>query len=96
MPVTWHVLRRLVTHDEGSCWVPAEIRNSIILSHWGRKVQSLLFNLWMWMTSSLCFSSDAEKSASGGCIAAMAHVVLYAIGARALALNLNGCSPYAG
>ncbi|CAK0774152.1 hypothetical protein CVIRNUC_004140 [Coccomyxa viridis] len=27
----------LVTHDEGSCWVPAEIRNSIILSHWGRK-----------------------------------------------------------
>ena len=29
---------RLVTHDEGSCWVPAEIRDSIILSHWGRKV----------------------------------------------------------
>ena len=29
---------RLVTHDEGSCWVPAEIRHSIILSHWGRRV----------------------------------------------------------
>ncbi len=29
---------RLVTHDEGSCWVPAELRSSIILSHWGRKV----------------------------------------------------------
>ena len=28
----------LVTHDEGSCWVPAELRPSIILSHWGRKV----------------------------------------------------------
>ncbi|KAK9805381.1 hypothetical protein WJX73_008851 [Symbiochloris irregularis] len=27
----------LVTHDEGSCWVPSEIRPSIILSHWGRK-----------------------------------------------------------
>lgn len=27
----------LVTHDEGSCWVPAAIRPSIILSHWGRK-----------------------------------------------------------
>lgn len=26
----------LVTHDEGSCWVPAAIRPSIILSHWGR------------------------------------------------------------
>ena len=31
-------MRRLVTHDEGSCWVPAELRSSIILSHWGRKV----------------------------------------------------------
>ena len=28
----------LVTHDEGSCWVPSELRSSIILSHWGRKV----------------------------------------------------------
>ena len=28
----------LVTHDEGPCWVPSELRNSIILSHWGRKV----------------------------------------------------------
>ena len=28
----------LVTHDEGSCWVPSELRPSIILSHWGRKV----------------------------------------------------------
>ncbi|KAL4427668.1 hypothetical protein ABPG75_001757 [Micractinium tetrahymenae] len=27
----------LVTHDEGSCWVPSVIRPSIILSHWGRK-----------------------------------------------------------
>ncbi|KAK9805353.1 hypothetical protein WJX73_005210 [Symbiochloris irregularis] len=27
----------LVTHDEGSCWVPSEVRPSIILSHWGRK-----------------------------------------------------------
>ncbi|KAK9805311.1 hypothetical protein WJX73_000673 [Symbiochloris irregularis] len=27
----------LVTHDEGSCWVPSEIRPSIILSHWGRR-----------------------------------------------------------
>ena len=26
----------LTTHDEGSCWVPAAIRPSIILSHWGR------------------------------------------------------------
>ena len=26
----------LVTHDEASCWVPAAIRSSIILSHWGR------------------------------------------------------------
>ena len=26
----------LVTHDEGSCWVPAVLRPSIILSHWGR------------------------------------------------------------
>jgi hypothetical protein len=26
----------LVTHDEASCWVPAAIRPSIILSHWGR------------------------------------------------------------
>ena len=96
MPEKWPLLRRLVTHDEGSCWVPAEIRDSIILSHWGRKVQSLLSDLCMWMTSLLCFSSDAEKSASGGCIAAMAHIVLYAIGARALALNLNACSPCAG
>ena len=28
----------LVTHDEGSCWVPSELRASTILSHWGRKV----------------------------------------------------------
>ena len=28
----------LVSHDEGSCWVPSELRASIILSHWGRKV----------------------------------------------------------
>ncbi len=28
----------LISHDEGSCWAPAEIRPSIILSHWGRKV----------------------------------------------------------
>ncbi|KAL4447245.1 hypothetical protein ABPG77_007278 [Micractinium sp. CCAP 211/92] len=27
----------LFTHDEGSCWAPAVIKNSIILSHWGRK-----------------------------------------------------------
>ena len=27
----------LQTHDEGSCYVPAAIRSSIILSHWGRK-----------------------------------------------------------
>ncbi|BDA44351.1 probable glucuronosyltransferase [Coccomyxa sp. Obi] len=27
----------LITHDEGSCWAPKEIRSSIILSHWGRK-----------------------------------------------------------
>ena len=27
----------VVTHDEASCWVPAAIRPSIILSHWGRK-----------------------------------------------------------
>jgi hypothetical protein len=26
----------LVTHDEASCYVPAAIRPSIILSHWGR------------------------------------------------------------
>ncbi|KAK2080891.1 hypothetical protein QBZ16_000745 [Prototheca wickerhamii] len=26
----------LVTHDEGSCWVPNSIRPSHILSHWGR------------------------------------------------------------
>ena len=26
----------LSVHDEGSCWVPAAIRPSIILSHWGR------------------------------------------------------------
>ena len=32
---------RLMTHDEGSCWVPAELRSSIILSHWGRKVTPL-------------------------------------------------------
>lgn len=25
----------LFTHDEGSCWAPAAIKNSIILSHWG-------------------------------------------------------------
>lgn len=31
----------LVTHDEGSCWVPSELRPSIILSHWGRLVRSL-------------------------------------------------------
>ncbi len=28
----------LISHDEGSCWAPSEIRPSIILSHWGRKV----------------------------------------------------------
>ncbi len=28
----------LISHDEGSCWAPTEIRSSIILSHWGRKV----------------------------------------------------------
>lgn len=28
----------LVSHDEGSCWVPRELRRGIILSHWGRKV----------------------------------------------------------
>ena len=27
---------QLVTHDEGSCWVPNSIRPSHILSHWGR------------------------------------------------------------
>ncbi len=31
-------MSRLITHDEGSCWAPKEIRPSIILSHWGRKV----------------------------------------------------------
>ena len=45
----------LVSHDEGSCWVPAELRPSIILSHWGRKVSrgcccthttSLLCSVW--------------------------------------------------
>ncbi|GAB4813993.1 hypothetical protein N2152v2_001039 [Parachlorella kessleri] len=29
-----HIL--LVTHDEGSCWVPAMLRPAIILSYWGR------------------------------------------------------------
>ena len=28
----------LVSHDEGSCWVPGELRRGTILSHWGRKV----------------------------------------------------------
>ena len=28
----------LASHDEGSCWVPGELRASIILSHWGRRV----------------------------------------------------------
>ena len=82
MPVTWHLLRRLVTHDEGSCWVPAEIRTSIILSHWGRKVQSLFYKLWVWVAPSLSYSADAEKSASTDRFAAMAHVVLYAVGDR--------------
>ena len=27
----------LVTHDEGSCHVPAVLRNATILTHWGRK-----------------------------------------------------------
>jgi hypothetical protein len=27
----------LATHDEASCWLPAQLRRSIILSHWGRK-----------------------------------------------------------
>ncbi|PSC76549.1 exostosin-like glycosyltransferase [Micractinium conductrix] len=26
----------LFTHDEGTCWAPAAIKNSIILGHWGR------------------------------------------------------------
>ena len=30
----------LITHDEGPCYAPAEIRNSIILSHWGRTVRT--------------------------------------------------------
>jgi Exostosin family len=30
-----HIL--LVTHDEGSCHVPAVLRNATILTHWGRK-----------------------------------------------------------
>ena len=29
----------LISHDEGPCWAPAEIRPSIILSHWGRKAR---------------------------------------------------------
>lgn len=28
---------QLVTHDEASCYVPADMRPAIILSHWGRK-----------------------------------------------------------
>ena len=30
----------LISHDEASCWAPSEIRPSIILSHWGRKVHN--------------------------------------------------------
>lgn len=29
-------LPQLNVHDEGSCWMPTSIKNSIILSHWGR------------------------------------------------------------
>ena len=36
----------LVSHDEGSCWVPSELRPSIILSHWGRKVGPLLLQVF--------------------------------------------------
>ena len=36
----------LASHDEGSCWVPSELRPSIILSHWGRKVGPLLLQVF--------------------------------------------------
>lgn len=25
-----------MTHDEGSCWLPAVLRPAILLTHWGR------------------------------------------------------------
>jgi hypothetical protein len=27
---------QLITHDEGSCWLPAVLRPAILLTHWGR------------------------------------------------------------
>ena len=35
-PCPYPSYAQLVTHDEGSCWVPNSIRPSHILSHWGR------------------------------------------------------------
>ena len=30
------LLLQLMTHDEGSCWLPAVLRPAILLTHWGR------------------------------------------------------------
>lgn len=27
---------QLQSHDEGSCWLPAVLRNATLLTHWGR------------------------------------------------------------
>ena len=49
----------LMTHDEGSCWLPGELRNSIVLSHWGRKVSSCLNTL---LSSCLACSNAVSDS----------------------------------
>jgi len=38
----------MVTHDEASCYVPAAIRPSVILSHWGRKDKGHKSNSGYW------------------------------------------------
>ena len=58
----------LTTHDEGSCWVPAAIRPSIILSHWGRKDANHTTGTGYWegglVPASSCQHSPLENLAA--------------------------------
>jgi hypothetical protein len=62
----------LTTHDEGSCWVPAAIRPSIILSHWGRKDANHTTGTGYWE------GGAARRGCASGCLLAPAGAALHA------------------
>lgn len=61
---------QMVTHDEGSCWVPKSIKNSTILSFWGRTepnhVSVTGYRAWGCRVAPLC--SEQGRGAAGGCL----------------------------